>query len=65
VDYKTRCSFSSAGYNSTNEASTGYTHNWSSEIQILSQPKHFPFIQTNSFIIFTCPNPVVLVAGFG
>ena len=23
------------------------------------------FIQTNSFIIFTCPNPVLLVSGFG
>jgi hypothetical protein len=23
------------------------------------------FIQTNSFIIFTCPNPVSLVTGFG
>ena len=23
------------------------------------------FIQTNSFIIFTCPNPVLLVPGFG
>ena len=22
------------------------------------------FIQTNSFIIFTCPNPVLLVPGF-
>ena len=23
------------------------------------------FIQTNSFIIFACPNPVLLVKGFG
>jgi len=23
------------------------------------------FIQTNSFTIFTCPNPVLLVQGFG
>ena len=27
--------------------------------------KNFLFIQTNSFIIFTCPNPVLLVPGFG
>jgi len=27
--------------------------------------KKFLFIQTNSFIIFTCPNPVLLVSGFG
>ena len=27
--------------------------------------KKFLFIQTNSFIIFTSPNPVLLVPGFG
>jgi hypothetical protein len=27
--------------------------------------KNCLFIQTNSFIIFTCPNPVLLVVGFG
>jgi len=26
--------------------------------------ENFLFIQTNSFIIFTCPNPVLLVPGF-
>ena len=25
----------------------------------------FQFIQTNSFMIFTCPNPVLLVSSFG
>jgi hypothetical protein len=27
--------------------------------------KKFYFVQTNSFIIFTCPIPVFLVPGFG
>jgi len=27
--------------------------------------KNCLFIQTNSYIIFTCPNPVLLVPGFG
>jgi hypothetical protein len=29
-----------------------------------SKLENFLFIHTNSFIIFTCPNPVLLVPGF-